>query len=1097
MQNYHKHTYWSNISTPDSCVSYQAYADRVKELGHKVLSSVEHGWQGNYFEAFDVAKKNGLKFVFGCEAYWVKDRLKEYDTGRVDKNKKPITQLDGSNKHIIILARNERGRRAINNMLSEANISGYYYKPRIDRNLIFQLPPKDVFITSACIEFDGYDDTEDIIKSLHDYFGKNFMLEIQYYDNDKQKAWNRKLKEWSKKYNIEMIVGLDSHYIKPEQSEQRDYFLKSFIANKNYTTDDILDYPDDATVVERFLQQGIFSQDEIQRAMDNTDVCLEFDDYDNERVFTTDIKLPNILYKDKTLEEKNEIFGRLITKQFKKYMKEIDSSRYDEYFNAVKDEVKTWTDTKMVDYPLLNYRIINEAKKMGGMLTLTGRGSASSFFTNTLLGFSTIDRLSAPIQLFPSRFMSTTRILETHSLPDIDFNCGNIPVFEKAQEKVLGKDHAIAMCAYGTYKKKSAFKMFARAVSMDFQLANTISEQLGAYDKAVSHADEGEEINLADYVDEQYMKYVEESKTYQNIVVSRSKAPSAYLLYDGNIREEIGLFKCKSKTTKKEYLTCIMDGAVAEKNKFLKNDLLKVDVVPLIIKIFERIGIKPFTAKELEKIVENDSEVWDLYANGYTIGLNQCEKPSARKKLMAYKPHSVAELTAFVAAIRPSFQSMYKQFESRESFDYGIPALDKIIQTPQMPYSYLLYQESVMNILYYAGFPMSECYSAIKAIAKKHPEKVVVLKQRFMDGFNDRLINEEHVSLESANETSEKVWRIVEDSCGYGFNCSHAYSVALDSLYNAWQKAHYPYEFYEFELQYFCDKGNKAKVALLKKEMTEAFGIEEGAYKFGLDNRHFSSDKEHHVINPALKSIKDMSDDCAEALWKLGQKQYDNFIDLCIDMQSVVKRNQLDILIHLNYFRDFAKSQKILKFVEAFNSLYGKKQFNKENNSEVFHKYFSLIEPFFRKTTPKQYREFDSVGALKTIWDYLPDIEVPVRERLTYEYEKLGYNTITNYHVGKQYVFVQEYECKYKNPKLTVYHMKDGAIEVIKIKANKYQENPINQYDVIEMVDVKEQPIWVRDGWKDEACTKPNWVRDYSRTETLLNSWNFIGKHER
>ena len=152
---------------------------------------------------------------------------------------------------------------------------------------------------------------------------------------------------------------------------------------------------------------------------------------------------------------------------------------------------------------------------------------------------------------------------------------------------------------------------------------------------------------------------------------------------------------------------------------------------------------------------------------------------------MKYKPSNVSELSAFIAAIRPGFKSMYSKFESRESFDYGIPAFDKIIQTKQFPYSFIMYQEQTMNTLNYAGFPLDECYGIIKAIAKKHPEKVKPLKSKFIEGFRERIIADEGIEKSKAQEMSEKVWQIINDSCGYGFNSAHAFCMSLDSLYNA------------------------------------------------------------------------------------------------------------------------------------------------------------------------------------------------------------------------------------------------------------------------------------------------------------------------
>ena len=1069
MQNYHRHSSYSNVFVADSAAVNEDYAKRAVELGHKVISSVEHGWQGYYYETFELAQKYNLKFIFGAEAYWVKDR----------------NEKDRTNSHIVILAKNENGRRSINRILSDANETGYYFRPRIDIELLLSLPPNDVFITSACVAFWQYEDIEEIVEKLHNHFGDNFMLEIQNHDTEKQIALNKRILKLSQKFGIEMIVGLDSHYIYPEDESQRDYVL----AAKNVRYEDeegwYMDYPDDETVMNRFLKQNVFTREQIQKAMDNTDICLTFEDI----IFDTEIKLPKA-YPDKTQEETNKIYSKLITQKFKEYMKDVPQEEYDKYFEGVKNEVNVYKNTKMVDYPLIDYKIVQRAIEKGGLITDSGRGSAVGYFTNTLCGFSKVDRFKSPIKLYPERFISESRILETKSLPDLDLNVGNPDIFAEAQDEVLTEiygsgGHAYPMIAFGTFKKKSAFKLYARAKNLDFDIANQISEQIGKYDEALKYADDDErdEISIFDYVDKEYYDYIRQSEPYWGIISDKKKAPCAYLLYGGNIREEIGLIKCKSETSKKEYITTVVDGAIAEKYKFLKNDLLKVDVVVLIDKIFKRIGIEHFTVNELMEKVKTDKKVWDLYANGYTIGLNQCEKESTTKKVMKYRPSNVSELTAFIAAIRPAFKSMYSKFESREPFDYGIPVFDNIIQTEEFPYSFILYQEQTMNTLNYAGFPIDECYGIIKAIAKKHPEKVRPLKARFIEGFKAKILEDSNSTEDEAQEMSEKVWQIIDDSCGYGFNSAHAFCMALDSLYNAWQKANYPYEFYEVMLQHYSDKGNKDKVALIKQEMLKAFGIKEGQYKFGVDNRSFVADKENKVIYSSLLGIKGLSQKCADDLYALSQKKsFDNFYDLFKALKKVksVNAGKIDVLVKLGYFDDFGKIGKIQRFIEIANDLYERSQFSK---ADIPSEYLPYIMKYSEESG-KQYRKFDYDSALYDIWNDLENKDIPLYDRLQYELEYLGYIQTTVENISPQYAFVKEYECKFKNPKLTLYRLCNGDIEVVKVKRPKYDENPINQGDIIKTIECSNEGRW----YKDE---NGDWQQDRDDKEVILKKWSF------
>lgn len=1085
MQNYHRHTSYSNIYVADSAAVNEDYAKRAVELGHKVICSLEHGWAGYYFEAYELAKKYDLKFIFGCEAYWVKNRLEK----------------DRTNGHIVLLAKNENGRRAINRIMSTANEDGYYFRPRVDLELLLTLPADDVMITTACIAFWHYDDIEDILVQLHNHFKKNLFLEIQYHDTEPQIKLNKRILALSEKYDIEMIVGMDSHYIYPDQSKERDYIL----AAKNVHYDDeegwFMDYPDDETTMNRFLKQGVFTKNQIQRAMDNTDLLLEFEGYDTlpngepNRIFSKDIKLPSLYDGQHTIdgvllpkldqEQRNKEYSKLISKLFKAYVKDVDESQYEEYFDGVNNEVQVIKDTNMSDYFLIDYYMVKRALEKGGVLTDSGRGSSVGYFTNTLLGFSKVDRFQSPIKLYPERFISKSRILETKSLPDIDLNWGTPDIAAEAQEEVLGKDHAYPMIAFGTCKKKSAFKLYARSQNMDFDLANTISGQIEKYDDALKYADDDEkdEIDIYDYVDEEYHSYIDASKKYQGIIMDKKKAPCAYLLYDGSIREEIGLIKCKSETTKKEYMTAVIDGAIAENYKFLKNDILKVDVVLLIDLIYKRIGLKHHTVNELMELVKNDQAVWDIYANGYTMGVNQVEKASTTRKSMKYKPRNVSELSAFIAAIRPAFKSMYSKLENREDFSYGIPAFDKILQTEELPQSFILYQEQTMNTLNYAGFPIDECYGIIKAIAKKHPEKVKPLKERFITGFKDKIMQDDGIPADKAEEDSARVWQIISDSCGYGFNSAHAYCMALDSLYNAYLKAHYPYEFYEVLLQTYSDKGKKDKVAELKQEMSKAFGIKEGEYKFGLDNRKFKADPDNQTIYPSLLSIKGLSQGCANDLYAMGQKKYENFYELWKDMKKKKNLNsgKVNTLIEIGYFDDFGTIGKIKRFIDILDQLYDRSQFSKSNPPVEF---LPIIRKYSEETD-KQYRKFDYDAALTEIWETLDDIDIPFNERLKYELQNIGYVKTLVPDMSPDYAFVQEYECKYKNPKLTLYRLADGSTEIVKVRRKKYDEAPINVGDIIKTIECSEEGRWSKDNNGD-------WQQDNSDKESILKKWSFV-----
>lgn len=869
---------------------------RAKELGHTIISSCEHGYQGRYIECYNLAKEYDLKFLFCAEAYWVKDR------------KEP----DNTNCHIILAALNEAGRRDINRILSEANRTGFYFRPRVDIELLLSLNPKNVIVTTACLSFHKYEDSDKILLQLFEHFKSNFYLEVQNHDTDDYRVLNQKLKNIHYKYKIPLIFGCDSHYISKDSAQERMDFLKSKNPNRPYEDDCILDYPDGDTVYQRFVTQGVLSHDEIMEALNNTNVFLQVEEY-NSPIFNKEVKLPS-LYPDWTQEQKDEEYKRLIWNSWKDYKQEIPKESHELYEREIQREIDIVVECHMADYFILNYYIIKRGKELGGVITSTGRGSAVSFITNKLLGFTEVDRIAAQVEMYPERFMSATRILETGSLPDIDFNLGTIEPFAQAQKEIIGDIHAYPMIAYGTMQTSGAWKMYARAANVPFETANAVSGQIRKYEDTLKYADDDDarsNIHIEKYIEPKYLETYKKSEKYLSTIVSWSIAPSAYLLYEGNIEEEIGLIKIKDK------LCCLMDGHWAEQNHFLKNDLLKVVVVNLISQTFDEVGIPRMSVNELLKACPSTDKVWDVYEKGCTIGINQVEQSGTSARVGKYRPKIIAELCAFVAAIRPGFKSMYKKFESREQFSYRIPSFDNLIQTEFMPSSFVLFQEQVMRTLNYAGFPMSDCYTAVKNIAKKRKEKVFALKNRFIEGFKNILIKNEHMSDTDAQMTSETLWKIVEDNSGYSFNASHAYCVALDSLYCAYLKAHYPLQFYGVYIRLATESGKKDKAAAAQAEAESYFRIKFPPYRFGQDNSQVSIDTDSNSISMSLNAIKGFNRNTANVLAECRVKHYKYLSDLLMELRThSIKDTTTTMLRKIDYFQPFGNQREVQSIID-------------------------------------------------------------------------------------------------------------------------------------------------------------------------------------
>jgi DNA polymerase III alpha subunit len=1084
--NYHKHSYYSNAFVQDSTVSVEQYLERIAELGHKAYSTVEHGYMGMFYNHYlEVEKFNKkridrglepIKIIAGCEAYWVQNRFEK----------------DKANGHIVLLARNNNGRKAINRITSQANKDGYYYKPRVDLELLMSLPPNDVMITTACIAFNRYEDIDDIILMLNDRF-PHFYLEVQAHNVETQKKWNQHLLNLSYEYDLKIIAGCDSHMIDKSQEIERDNYLKSYKISYEEESGWDLTYPDYDTLFKNFQRQGVLSDEEISIAIDNTNKILDFENI----VLDKNLKLPNV-YPDLSQEERNIKLKNLVYENWEKEKINIPQKEWKHYKEQIEYELSEIIGCHMSDYFLLNEKIVGLGiKKYGGILTHSSRGSAGGCYIGKLLGFTNIDRINAPVPLIFERFLTKDRILKSKSLVDIDWNVADRQPFIMAQKELLGEKSSYDLLAFGTLKTKAAFKLYCRACDVNPEEANEVSKQIEKYEEKLKYAERDdtgellEEINIEDFVEPKYSYLIEESKKYLGIKTNARPHPCGFCTTSINLEEEIGIIKVKSEATRNEVLCVCIESGDMDAFQFVKEDFLKVEVVKTTNEIYKRIGISQPSVSELLNIVKNNNKVWDIYAKGLTLGVNQVEQEGSRNKCKKYKPKNIVELTAFVAAIRPSFKSLVKQFISRKPFEYGIKELDELLQTKEMPYSYIFYQEQLMKILEFAGFPMKETYDIIKMISKKKTycancgtigndgmticpsckgrvikPLVDKYKEQFVEGFIKR-------TGEGNSDMALKVYQIVVDFAKYGFNCSHSYAMALDSVEQAYLKAYYPGEFYEVMLRTYTEKGEKDKVSAFKQEMKN-FGIKLGKIAFGENNYEFKYIPEKNEITQNITSFKNINQQCAIELYKLSQaKHYNNFLELLKDIkeETSISKRQLDPLIDMGYFEEFGNTQYIRKCYEVFEMFYKKVQFSNTNP------YSYIIEKYANKKTPKQYREVDTD---KVMLDIMSNYDKAVSdiEKVIYDFKK--YNETSHITENKYYV-VMDLDTKY-SPKLTLYNTKNKNKQVVKISKALFNKIPLSEYDAIKIKKVVPKPRTKKiDGEWTNLSVTDYWIIDYEK----------------
>lgn len=1111
MENYHKHTTWSDLIQIDSATSVEDFIRLSASYGCQCYFSGEHGYQGEWLAMYDLCKnsvsKIGLdrpiKFRYSTEAYWVKDRYAEYMEEYEDKkgNKKIRTKKDNTNCHIVLVARNYQAMRKLNYILSCAHVEGFYYKPRIDLDLLFQLSPEDVYVTSACIAGWKYDDATEIWLKIWKHFGDSFFLEYQTHNTPGQKELNARIYEMSQTFGIQTIIGLDTHYINQEDCIKRDNLLKR--KGMHYDDEDgwYMDFPDGKHTYVRMNEQAVLPPEEIIYAMMNTQVfiggCENLE-------YNTDFKIPILdKYKGYSYEERSKELLRILGEQFEK---EDEEHHTNDRRDGMLYEYGEIDGSGTADYFLTNHELINLAvNKYDGQLTTTSRGSASSYYVSKLLGFTTMDRFEAEVPIYPERFVTKDRILASHQMPDIDMNCSSQEPFVSAARDLCGEHGCYPLLAVGKLGEKSGFKLYADIKGVAPSIANEISKCIDKYNEALKQAedDDKDNIRIEDYIeDKKLLEVFNESKPYQGIIEQAKCHACGFMLFNGipskpndigygDIRYEIGLIRCYSERTGKSTIVANVEGSYLDLYGYVKDDFLIVDVVGIIHKLYSAIGRDVPPVSELRKMVAGDETTWNMYKIGATCCLNQCEKSSTTKSVMIYQPKEIKELAAFIAAIRPGFKSLKDGFLKRVEYTNGEPAIDELLQDC---FHYMLYQEAVMKIFSWLGIEMKDSYDTIKKISKKK------LKGEALKHVEDTL--REHWQKNIGNlDNFDPVYKVIKDSARYSFNAPHALAMCFDSLYEAWMKAHHTSIFYEVTLNHYQDKGDKNKVSDLIREAMNIFGYKMGSYEYGKDNSKFTVDDETKTIYPNMASIKGIGEKAVVDMMDIYNDGLDDFIDIYLAIKGTnINKTTFRKMVMINYFKKYGSVKQLLSVISIIENWLSsggdcKKKISKDKIEELGLQNIDFLRYVTDKTasgniSDKQYTIFDWKGLVREICRSIPNDEFPSTKLASLQYSVLGYvdyidPSLTNYHIC-----VTNLDTTY-SPKFNAYCLKSGQVAEMKIHKKiprndkrcktSFLDTPIKDGDILLIKDCKKEckKTKTNTGWEPIPGVYEWWIKDY------------------
>ncbi len=823
----HLHTQYSIL---DGATKISELMEVVSDLEMPAVAITDHGNMFGAKEFHSAARAKGIKPIIGVEAYVARRSMAE-NTSKDDR----------SGDHLILLAKNYAGYRNLVKLVSLAWTDGFYYKPRIDKELLKQYND-GLIVTSACIAGEipsallnnDKDTAEEVIKEYRDIFGDDFYLEIQrhktgdpVYDNDTLERQNRVIeayKEITKKAGIKIVATNDVHFLKAEDAEAHDRLIC-------LNTGKELDDPDRL----RYTKQEYFKTEDQMRdlfndcieAVDNTiEIANKVEDYelDHEPI------MPEFPIPDE-FETKDDYLRHLTYKGAKERWSELNS----ELEERLDFELDTIKKMGYPGYFLIVQDFLRAAREMGVSVG-PGRGSAAGSAVAYALRITDIDPIK--YKLLFERFLNPDRI----SMPDIDIDFdedGRDQVLKYVVEK-YGHDRVAHIITFGTMAAKMAIRDVARVQNLQLsdadRLAKLIPERPGVtFHTAYEEVPElKKEKNSGDELISRTLQYAE---ALEGSVRQTGIHACGIIIGRDPLNEHIPLSTAKDTDL---YVTQF-DGNYVESVGLLKMDFLGLKTLSIIRDAIANIKISKGTDLDISTIPLDDSKTLELYANGETTALFQFESEGMKKHLRELKPNRFEDLIAMNALYRPGPMEYIPKYIKRkhglEKIDYLLPEMEKHLKDT---YGITVYQEQVMLLSQeLAGFSKGEADSLRKAMGKKKKELMDPLKIKFFEGCRSRGYKERVI---------ERIWSDWQAFAQYAFNKSHSTCYAYVSYQTAYLKAHYPAEFMAAVLSrnindikkmtIFMDEARRMGIEVLGPDVNESnvnFTVNrDGNIRFGL-----------------------------------------------------------------------------------------------------------------------------------------------------------------------------------------------------------------------------------------------------------------------
>ena len=762
----HVHSHYSLL---DGLPKIDELLDYVQKLGMDSVALTDHGNIYGAVEFYKKAKEKGIKPIIGAELYLALEKMTQ---------ERP--NIDDKRYHLILLVKNEQGYKNLVRLITQAHLKGFYYKPRIDEELLAQYS-EGLIGLSACpqgkipklILAKKIKEATELALRYQEIFGKdNFYLEIQHHPNiPEQKKVNEALISISKKTAIPLVATCDSHYLKPEDSEAQDILMLINTGADPNNPERLTMKQDDFSM--KSPEQMIKDFKNLPQAIENTQKIVDVCNFQFElgKIKLPTFEVPSEKSPDQYLEE-------LCLEGLKKrYGEKVPK----ETFDRLNYELSVIKQTGFASYFLIVQDFVKWAKE-NRIVVGPGRGSVAGSLVAYLLNITNVDPLK--YNLLFERFLNPGR---GASLPDIDLDFTDRRRDEVIQyvAQKYGRDKVAQIITFGTMASRAAVRDVGRALKYSYSYCDQIAKMIPfgfSLDKTLATV---EEFRQAYLQDSQAKKLVDFARKLEGVARHASTHACGVVISKTPLDNIVPL---QHPTQDDQAIVTQYEMHSVEDLGLLKMDFLGLKNLTIIEDTLARIYKVQGEKIDIENIPLDDKATYRLLQKGETIGVFQLESEMMRHYLKQLKPTELEDIIAMVALYRPGPMSLIPEYiagkHKKKRVEYLHPKLKPILETT---YSICVYQEQVMKIAQeLAGFSLSESDVLRKAIGKKIRKLLMAQKEKFIEGCQKNQISE---------AISQKIWHWIEPFARYSFNRSHSASYAMIAYQTAYLKAHFPVEF--------------------------------------------------------------------------------------------------------------------------------------------------------------------------------------------------------------------------------------------------------------------------------------------------------------